>query len=297
MLDRILTSVILGPLVILGLMIPHPFSIATIVFISISISLYEYTKHLSQKRIFGIGVALSLFVIFWEIISYYQTGFIEYFYKNIYSSDVMTSKEKLGIILLIGGMSTLWGIKHILYSEASKKSSLNHFFGMFWIVSPLICIFNAQLYFIKENIGQRIASEMNPISYDIFITPLLFYILVQWAGDTGGILFGKLFGRHLLAPTISPNKTREGSIGYSFFSLLASWWLAPFFSVMYIQSILVALFVAVLGQIGDLSESKWKRLHDVKDSGRFLPGHGGLLDRLDSLLLSSIPSMLVLIYF
>lgn len=115
---------------------------------------------------------------------------------------------------------------------------------------------------------------------------VLFLFLVVWGGDVFAFLVGRSLGRTLLAPRISPNKTVEGAVGGLLGSLAIGWafshWLwqtADLRTVM----LLVGL-VAVAGQIGDLVESALKRGADVKDSGTLLPGHGGFLDRFDSLL-------------
>ena len=110
--------------------------------------------------------------------------------------------------------------------------------------------------------------------------------LVIWAGDIFAYFVGRLLGRTLLFPRVSPKKTVEGSIGGFGGSLLVGWAFARWFwhpASLKTVMLLVAL-IAVAGQIGDLAESALKRGADVKDSGTLLPGHGGLLDRVDSLL-------------
>ena len=120
---------------------------------------------------------------------------------------------------------------------------------------------------------------------------LLFFLLVTiWLGDTAAYLFGKRFGRHKLRPTISPGKTIEGTIAGLVFGTLGGLGVWSFF-LQDILSIPHALILGVLlgiaGQLSDLSESVIKRSADVKDSGHLIPGHGGLLDRCDSLIFSA----------
>ncbi len=112
---------------------------------------------------------------------------------------------------------------------------------------------------------------------------LIFFV---WAADTGAYFAGKNFGKHKLAPSISPGKTWEGWAGGAALTLLVGWAAGYFLPDIPLSHRLVAAgVVAVFGPLGDLAESMLKRSAGVKDSGTFLPGHGGLLDRFDAFLL------------
>ncbi|WP_163652698.1 phosphatidate cytidylyltransferase [Listeria sp. PSOL-1] len=115
---------------------------------------------------------------------------------------------------------------------------------------------------------------------------VIFALLIVWTTDTGAYLIGRAFGKHKLAPHVSPNKTIEGFIGGILCSLVIAGGFYYFFvSTNDFLLILIALVVlSLFGQLGDLVESALKRFYDVKDSGKILPGHGGILDRFDSLL-------------
>lgn len=117
---------------------------------------------------------------------------------------------------------------------------------------------------------------------------LLGYILVViWATDIGAYSFGRKIGKHKLWPAISPNKTWEGSIAGTLCALVFAAIYLYFFPVGYnhkVWMLLATLIFSVCGQLGDLVESAYKRYYGVKDSGKILPGHGGILDRFDSLL-------------
>jgi len=114
----------------------------------------------------------------------------------------------------------------------------------------------------------------------------LLVLAVTWAGDTGALLGGKWFGRTQFAPKLSPHKTNEGAV----FGLLAGVLAAVILHYLFFadlplgQLIPAALLTGVFGQLGDLAESMLKRAAEVKESGHLIPGHGGLLDRIDSLL-------------
>ncbi len=117
----------------------------------------------------------------------------------------------------------------------------------------------------------------------------LFLIATVWAGDVSALLVGSVFGKHKLYPKISPNKTFEGLGG----SILGSVLVGLAFSFLFLPHlqkgvcIFLAVCMGIFGQLGDFTESMLKRSARVKDSGSLIPGHGGMLDRLDSFLFSA----------
>jgi len=118
---------------------------------------------------------------------------------------------------------------------------------------------------------------------------IFFLLLVTWASDTGAYYIGTLYGRHPLAPRISPKKTMEGLVGGFFGAIIiaysARWWFLPELSSL--DCLILATLLTITGLWGDLTESAMKRSVGMKDSGGILPGHGGMLDRLDSLLFTA----------
>ena len=129
---------------------------------------------------------------------------------------------------------------------------------------------------------------------------VIFLLCVVWAGDTAALYVGRAWGRHKLAPTLSPNKTWEGSLGSVGGSLVAAGVLLGLAALLNLWDsarlsypddvwywLLLAVVVNVAAQLGDLAESALKRSAGVKDSGDLLPGHGGILDRIDALLLAA----------
>ena len=125
---------------------------------------------------------------------------------------------------------------------------------------------------------------------------LLFALLTTFAVDTGAYLVGRTVGRRPMVPSISPNKTWEGSIGGFASAVGAALALGLVFDlgVPVWQQALIGAVIGVVAQWGDLIESKLKRIADVKDAGSIIPGHGGILDRLDSILLT-IPAVYYLL--
>jgi len=116
---------------------------------------------------------------------------------------------------------------------------------------------------------------------------LIFFIfLVTWASDTGAFYVGKILGRHKLSPRMSPGKTIEGAVG-GFIACMAAvflsrWWFLPGLSIE--DAVIMGLLIGIFAPIGDLSESMFKRSANVKDTGTIVPAHGGLMDRVDSLI-------------
>ena len=166
-----------------------------------------------------------------------------------------------------------WIIIELVFTpknELSKFTPLGFgLFGMVWIIWSL-----AHITLIKELPDG---------------TALLFYLLfVISFSDIFAYFGGKRFGKSMLAPTISPKKTWEGS----FFGVVGGGIVGAVFgeitmSMFWLYGMLLAMVLAIVGQFGDLIESKIKRLCNVKDSGKILPGHGGILDRIDGHMLAA----------
>lgn len=135
-------------------------------------------------------------------------------------------------------------------------------------------------------IATRVGFENTP---DLSTKLLLFFLVVLFGSDAGAYFAGRALGKHKLAPAISPGKTIEGLIGgliaAAGFAALCTWLFFP--ELPFRFSIPLAVAMAAVGVLGDLVESAMKRGSDTKDAANILPGHGGLLDRLDSLLLNA----------
>lgn len=155
------------------------------------------------------------------------------------------------------------------YSEGVAITVL----GVFYVAFNLSCVFPLRF----SALGSPFASGRQ----------LLFFLLVVIVtGDIFAYFTGRLFGRRPMFPRVSPHKTVEGAIGGLTASLISGWvcarwlWQSDNWKIL----IMLALCIAVAGQLGDLVESALKRSASLKDSGIILPGHGGLLDRIDSML-------------
>lgn len=177
----------------------------------------------------------------------------------------------------------------VLIAELYRKSG-NPFQNIGWSVLAILYIaipYAMLTYFFDSN-----AEDWQGRSGVI-----LGFFTILWLNDTGAYFIGSLIGKRRLFERISPKKSWEGSIGGGIVALLTAWgisYLFPHYTV--IEWLLIALVVIVFGTLGDLVESMLKRSIGIKDSGNILPGHGGLLDRFDAVLIAS-PFVFVLLTF
>jgi phosphatidate cytidylyltransferase len=182
-----------------------------------------------------------------------------------------------------------------------NSSSLFLLFSVIIVMIPII-----ELYRKKENPFTNIAFTLLGLIYVALPFSLLNYMafpfddqqfhykivlcvfVMIWANDTGAYLVGVNFGKHRLFERISPKKSWEGSIGGAITTIVIAW-LCSIYStdLLLVQWFIIGIIVVLFGSIGDLVESLFKRSINIKDSGKILPGHGGVLDRFDAILLVS----------
>jgi len=241
------------------------------------IAIYEFCNLIQVHKVFPIlfGAVLYTLVI---LVSHYNkitTDTInQTFNTNI---AVSINIQQLDIILLV--IALVVSIKCILflfYDNIQKIStSSKYLYLLGYIMLPFIFI-------------TKISFGINGYNPKIIIG---LFILI-WTNDTFAYIVGKSIGKYKLYEKISPKKTIEGFIGGIIFAVLAGYLISKYYikanpdisekSIMIWTSI--AVIVGIIGTIGDLIESKFKRIAGVKDSGKIMPGHGGILDRLDSVI-------------
>ena len=145
------------------------------------------------------------------------------------------------------------------------------------------------LLYVSLTLGLLVVVQVSPTSWGPGKQWVFFLLIVVWFGDTSAYYIGRALGKNPLAPLISPKKTIEGALGGLLGNVLAAVLgkqiLLP--DAPLLQLLVLALLLGVVSQIGDLSESALKRGAGVKDSSNLLPGHGGMLDRIDGVLFAS----------
>lgn len=171
-------------------------------------------------------------------------------------------------VYLFAILFSLTAIGVLLSGERKWKNIGYLVSGLLYITLPLFLFYNSVF-----NYGYQPYYALN------------LFILI-WCSDTFAYLCGRAFGKHKLFESVSPKKTWEGFIGGGILTLGFSFLLAYFFHIPYGLNLVVALSSVVFGSLGDLVQSMLKREFGVKDSGNILPGHGGVLDRFDALLIS-----------
>ena len=183
-------------------------------------------------------------------------GFLWLFYKNGW-----------GLLVLIIGMLG-FSLAEFWKMVRKKPSYALAILGTLYITAGI-----SSLYLLRLHVS---------------FSAVLLVLIATWSSDTFAYFAGRAFGKHKLAPSISPQKTWEGVLGGTLGAVLMPFVLQDFLTPLGAQDFLwVSLPCAILAPAGDLIESWVKRLCKVKDSGALLPGHGGVLDRIDALLLTA----------
>ena len=212
---------------------------------------------------------------------------------------------KLASTSIVAGLPACLMLIGLFSARSEAVGNTLVFAGLCWIVAVVWLVvwlpdnraLSIGLFFLV-NAGVMPAMELGlerGREESLFVPSLLLLALLPlWVGDSLAYFVGKGFGRHKMAPKVSPNKTWEGAVANLAGCLASAYGIGLWLKIPLSASIAVGLTTGVLGQVGDLLQSRLKRLAGVKDSGSLLPGHGGLLDRLDSFLFSCYPSLLAL---
>jgi phosphatidate cytidylyltransferase len=223
-----------------------------------NLSIYEFNKLIKLNSFFPYILGNLLFVFANAL--------------NIQDIPSRTLSEYAGIALFLGFFATfisiLFSKKEEAVQELGKKFLSVVYIALPYTLIVMIPFLNTQFEFINISI-------------------LGVFILV-WVNDTFAFLIGSMMGKHKLLERISPNKTWEGFLGGMIFTIVGAYVMAYFFEeISFNKWVVFALIVSTFGVLGDLIESMFKRQAGVKDSGNLIPGHGGILDRMDSVIFSA----------
>ena len=267
MKQRIITALLLAPLAISAIFfLPLKF------FMLFGAALFllaskEWSGFVSRtpsfSTIYIFGLFLGVTLIFMPVGSIWDNGLLHQY-----------------ILSGLGVASIWWCVALVLVVRYPKSASL-------WQSSQFIKSIFGLLTLVPFFWGLVSLRSVN-MSHDFYFgAELLMYVfLLVWAADTGAYFVGKNFGKHKLAPNVSPGKTIEGLFGGLLSALVVAYFAIDFFGVSDQKIILfltASIITTLVSALGDLTESIFKREAGLKDSGNLLPGHGGILDRIDSL--------------
>jgi phosphatidate cytidylyltransferase len=274
MKSRLITAAIALPVLIASIVVPPLWPLFVVLAMAaIVIALYEFwflCRRVGAKPdvVVGYAAVAALFItFFWnEIILLYMI--VPLFVIAALAAEMLRGAPFEKMVLSVG--STVLGVLYVAFLGA-------HLIGVRTGFS---------------NPGRQPETFLVGdayLSHTLSTHLLSFFFLVLMGSDTGAYYTGRALGRHKLAPTVSPGKTWEGAAGGMVASLaaaaLAHYWFFPELSLP--AALVLAALMNVFGVVGDLTESALKRGANAKDAAQILPGHGGLLDRLDSLLFNA----------
>jgi len=279
LIKRTTTGLLLLVLVI-GSILLNSLAFVAVFLIILVATLYEYYRMLSRAKIrpqtlIGILIGAFLYIfIFLISIGFLQTRFLVLFFPLV----------------------SLVFVNELFFNENRPFHNIAFtLLGIFYIAVPF-SLFHFMVFEITDELnlgldeGRDIVNFVfqprNLVVYNYQI--LLGFFFLHWINDTGAYLVGVTLGKHKLFKRISPKKSWEGVFGGVIFSFVTVILLSKYFPSLSLFSwLVVALIVVVFGTVGDLIESLLKRYLGLKDSGSFLPGHGGFLDRYDGVLFST----------
>ena len=246
---RLLSSIVYSALLISSVFVSS-ISYKIVMFFLCLLTIIEYQKFNKIRNLFSIFFLLAL-----SILSYFEL--ISYWIFNLILSISLISNTILAILILLNKLKLNVFKKHFLLVTYLTLSSF------FILKIP----FDNSMFFEKK---------------------ILFFLLIIWSNDTFAYIFGKLFGKTFLNQKISPKKTWEGLFFGIFISLITSYLMNVVYFQYDISFVIIAtIFICITGIIGDLTQSFLKRNAKVKNSGKIIPGHGGVFDRMDSMIFSA----------
>jgi phosphatidate cytidylyltransferase len=242
--------------IVIGALFSGRYAFGALFLVTTLLALYEFHNltglcELNTISVTGLFAAALIFI----------TGFV--------TASGITRFESASVIIVIPVILMITGI--FAKSKQVTNELQKVMMGLLYVAVPLSLM--NYLVFPQAN-------------HSIYTHRILLGILILiWINDTGAYVTGMLLGKHKMAPRISPKKSWEGLAGGTLFTLVPSYWMNQIMGILTITDwIALAILVCIFGVLGDLAESMMKRNANIKDSGNLIPGHGGILDRFDSIL-------------
>jgi phosphatidate cytidylyltransferase len=225
------------------------------------IEFYQISEKLGAKPYKWIGIISGLSLFIYSAIS------------NSYYNHLVSPTAILSVVIVL---------PFFVFIAALFDNTSNAITNLvFTLVGIIYAVLPFSLLMHIACINQAFAGVMAPYNFHY----VLGIICLIWISDVSAYLVGSLIGKHKLYERISPGKTWEGTIGATILTIACSFLIHHFFPELALKHwVVIAVLVSVFGTIGDLVESMFKRQAGIKDSGKIMPGHGGILDRFDSLL-------------
>ena len=260
-----------------------PAMIAIVAFVSI----YELLRCVGFDKNYVLAVPLYLAALFFPIFARAQ-------YRNMQHSDYETL-IRAGVLAILAFGVYFFSVLVFTYGKAESNEEEQRKSGR------IALVYMTSVYIIGAYTAIIVLRDTNPriAGRFVYLIPFLF----AWVTDTFAYFTGRLFGKHKLIPAVSPKKTVEGAIGGAvccalvavLYGFLTNLWFDA--RPNYIVLAIAGLVIAVVSQVGDLAMSAIKRQYGIKDYGKLLPGHGGLLDRFDSCMAVAVVVALINAYF
>jgi phosphatidate cytidylyltransferase len=263
--QRVLSAIVFVPILFVSIWFGNPwFSI--VVAVAAILGIIEFYAMVARKGWRPLTFFGTLWTLFFIFNAYYAP---QYSSNNIYiivTSALITSAVALSLLWLLFLRPAAEG------TLASWASSLAGIFYLGWLLSYWVLIMNSY------------GGDWNGRDW------VLLALFSTFAVDTVAYFVGRAWGRHKMAPTISPGKTWEGALGGLVGAIVVVIVLSLLLDVdiSYSEMVLLGFLIAVFAQLGDLAESKIKRSMGVKEASNLIPGHGGILDRLDSIVFTGV---------
>jgi phosphatidate cytidylyltransferase len=252
---RELTALVLSPIAIYVIGWSHPYVFDLTIALIASLALYEFLI-LGRRKGYELPIALCIFITL-----FIMAAFV-----------LQPISVEMGVFLTLLVVPASYVFARRELEDALPSSAIAVMATLY------VGMLGGSLIRLRNDFPDQIGPKL-----------VFFLLLVVWLGDAGAYYIGKLFGRHPLSPRISPKKTIEGGLGGVAVSVVTAVIIRFTFFREFplVHAIVAGILLSIAGMVGDLAESMWKRSAAVKDSGSLIPGHGGFLDRFDSILFTA----------